>query len=75
MSDTPPPETVPPEPAAPRANYVVTSPIISGETVVQSGRIVSLTETRAAEFAELIRPAGASDLAIAGGTWPIVVLD
>lgn len=59
-----PPETAPPPAPEPRAPFVALKPLISGPTVVEGGKIVSLTAAQQAEFAKLIRPATAEDLAI-----------
>lgn len=58
-----PPETVAPA-AEPRLPFVALKPIVSGPKVVEGGKIVSLTAGQATEFAKLIRPATAEDLAI-----------
>lgn len=59
-----PPETVAPAAPAQRSPFVALKPLMSGPKVVEAGKIVSLTAAQAAEFAKLIRPATAEDLAI-----------
>lgn len=72
--NTPPPETVPPAPPPARANYRVNKPIISGDRVVQPGYIVSLTQARADEWADLIEPALPEHLTFYG-SFQIITLD
>lgn len=69
-----PPETVPPAPPEPRANYRVNKPLISGDRVVQPGYIVSLTQKRADEWADLIEPATDQQLRLYS-TFQIIALD
>lgn len=73
----PPPETVPPAPPAARANYVTVKPVIGKidgvDAAMNAGRVVSLTAARAAEWADLVRPAQDSDLGIF--SQPILAFD